>query len=78
MAFCQGCGRIMVWGQMVDGKKIPLDPKAPVYKIVEQEGDKVVVERYLNAMVNHNSTCPAINNAAWKRKAETDRTEPVG
>jgi hypothetical protein len=64
----------MVFAKTIDGKTIPLDPKAAVYKIVTQEGDNMVVERYLSAMVNHHSTCPRVNEAPWKKKEERNRT----
>ncbi len=76
MAWCQGCGRIMVFGVTVDGKKIPLDPKAPVYRVIEKDGERILVERAVAAMVNHHSTCPKVNEKPWKKKPEIDRTEP--
>lgn len=84
MAWCQGCGRIIVFAKSVDGKTIPLDPKAPVYRVIERDDwpeaaePRILVERTTTAMVNHHSTCPKINEAPWKRKPEVDRTEPGG
>lgn len=73
MSYCQGCGRVMAWGVTPDGKKIPLDPKAPVYRIIERRPiaggqDEIIVERATAAMVNHHSTCPAVNKAPWKKE----------
>lgn len=44
-----------------EGKKIPLDPHAPVYSAIEQRGRTEVVRTHL-AMVSHFATCPNAND----------------
>ena len=71
---CKGCGKPMVWGITKDGKKIPLDPRAPTYRFVlkaDSEGNLhpihrdgiLVVDKTEKgeAMVSHFSTCPKAN-----------------
>ena len=59
-AICRGCQKPIVWAETGDGKKIPLDPSAPVYRI--DGGLAVLIERKARelqggAMVSHFSTC---------------------
>lgn len=70
---CRGCGRPMVWAVTPDGKKIPLDPKASVYRVTsngpnepptaelvrtrQTVGDNDVVQED-SYMVSHFHTCP--------------------
>lgn len=35
----KGCGRPTLIGMTVDGVRVPLDPKAPVYKVLGVDGD---------------------------------------
>jgi hypothetical protein len=47
-----------VWGVTVDGKRIPLDPSAPTYRVSRSDGDgRVEVERTEAVFVSHFSTC---------------------
>lgn len=55
---CKGCGRPIVWGVTVDGKRIPLDPSAPTYRVCRADGDGTVeVERTEAVFVSHFATC---------------------
>lgn len=68
---CRGCGKPIVWIEL-DGKKIPLDPRAPVYRVwpaddgglrTPQTGERAPqksTETYLAPlyMVSHFATCP--------------------
>lgn len=63
---CAGCGRPIVWGQLPDGTKIPMDPKpatylllAPAlehYKVQRANGNKDKAQGQV--MVSHFATCP--------------------
>lgn len=61
--FCAGCGRKIVWAVTAEGKRIPLDPSAPVYDVVYpdvilgQMIEKAVATRRKSAMVSHFATC---------------------
>lgn len=78
MSTCRGCGREIVWGTTEDGKKIPLDPRAPVYTLGpkkigdnpafgESDGDQLVKRTSL-AMVSHFATCPKANDFSGGRR----------
>lgn len=75
---CKGCGRPIVWGVTEDGKRIPLDPRAPVYRVV---GSGVVkAERMvhreaeddvpLGYMCTHFATCSAAAQFSGSRPKE--------
>ena len=66
---CRGCGKEIVWGETADGKKIPLDPRAPVYGIVTIRGQSEIVRTTL-AMVSHFATCPKANDFSASKKGE--------
>jgi hypothetical protein len=71
---CRGCGKPMVWGETPDGKKIPLDPKPPVYHRDGQKPDgTLIVLRLPDAYVSHFATCAKANDFSASKK----RT-PVG
>lgn len=63
MTTCRGCGREIVWAETSHGKKVPLDPKALVFSVV-QEGSKLIAVKPIGMpserwMVSHFATCPA-------------------
>lgn len=58
MSKCRGCGREVVWGVTPDGKRIPLDPRPPVYRTgALLPGGGVHCERDREALVSHFATC---------------------
>lgn len=76
---CKGCPATIIWCvEEVTGKKIPLDPKAPVYVVVKDTfGQAPVVRRAkddqnnVTAMVSHFATCPSANQFSGSRKEES-------
>jgi hypothetical protein len=70
MSLCRGCGKEIIWGVTAEGKRIPLDPRPPVYRlVVGYATQEIVVERQKDAMVSHFATCSRANDfSASKRK----------
>lgn len=68
---CKGCGKPIVWGETDDGKKIPLDPKPPVYTVV-WTARKITCSRSPREvfMVSHFATCPEANRFSGSKKKE--------
>lgn len=70
MQKCRGCGKEIVFADLVDdqgifiGKSVPLDPKPPVYEI-NSDG---TAERRRGAMVSHFATCTEANRFSGSRK----------
>lgn len=65
MNHCKGCGKEILWGITPSGKRIPLDPKPPVYLIKgdpTRNGHPVAVERIRQVHVSHFATCPQANH----------------
>ena len=70
---CKGCGKTIVWGETPDGKKIPLDPSAPVYALTGAFSGSTqmrVVTRLSRdeAMVSHFKTCPKAEMFSGRNK----------
>ncbi len=59
MTPCKGCKKPIEWGlESGTSKKHPLDPRPPVYRILDRMTDgTVMVERDEYAMVTHFATC---------------------
>lgn len=58
---CRGCGRQVVFVTTVAGKKVPLDPIAPVFhRVFDPDSGKAfwIQEQEHQAMVSHFATCP--------------------
>ena len=65
MATCEGCGKTIIWGKTHDGKRIPLDPSAPIYGVNVATTDGPVVclipaadRKNQGPWVSHFATCP--------------------
>lgn len=62
---CRLCGRPIVWGEDRDGKRYPLDPRPPAYRITGSKPDgSPRIERDRNAMVLHHATCAGLRKAS--------------
>lgn len=72
MAACRGCGKEIVWGMTEDGKRIPLDPKPPIYTLsgfpspVNGEYREVGRASRDEFMVSHFATCQRANDFSRK------------
>lgn len=70
-ATCRGCGAEIVWGVTSDGKRIPLDPRPPVYHTgTLREDGGVNCERDREALVSHFATCREANRFSGSRRKE--------
>jgi hypothetical protein len=60
---CKGCGKDVLWSKTKEGKNVPLDPKAPVYRVAEDlfGGEVALLER-TGSYVSHFATCPKADN----------------
>ncbi len=60
MAKCRGCGKEIVWGKLLSGKKVPLDPKPAVYfySMIDEQAERASAGHY----VTHFATCPKAND----------------
>lgn len=64
---CGGCGKQIVFGTLPNGKRVPLDPSAPVYSVAEDG----TCDRVQGVMVSHFATCSHANDfSASKRRGE--------
>ncbi len=70
MSACRGCGKEIVWAGTKDGKKIPLDPRPPVFRVYPFiQGGQAEAERVGdNFMVSHFATCPQANKFSASNK----------
>lgn len=75
-SFCRSCGRQIVWAETSHGKKVPLDPKALVFSVMNDKGKLIAVkpsggpigEQF---MVSHFATCPDANKWSGQHREET-------
>lgn len=73
-----GCGKPIVWGLDPQGKAIPLDPSAPVYRVMRHDsGGRPLIERDRGAMVSHFATCPKANEFSKSQKRERPGSPPA-
>ena len=78
---CRGCGKPIVFGETMDKKKIPLDPRPPVYRSVTMadDGTPLIVERAMLIYVSHFATCSVANQFSRKKAgAPPPRPQPTG
>lgn len=70
MPQCKGCHKEIVWGRDEKGTAIPLDPRAPVYKLgpVGANGEAEITRDH-GAMVSHFATCSHANEFGKGRKS---------
>jgi hypothetical protein len=74
-----GCGRAIFWGQTPEGNNIPLDPSAPVYRVVGYpEASDGRVERVRDCFVSHFKTCPKVANFSGGGKKIDDGVRKKG
>ena len=72
MAKCRGCGAEIVWieapkaGNPNETVKVPLDPKAPVYRRLPglDNGERA----HPDYMVSHFATCPKASSFSGSRR----------
>lgn len=78
---CRGCGKPIVFALTADGKKIPLDPRPPLYFAFEGEAGLIIGDRIRShvmadipgapeamPMVTHFATCPKANQFSRSNK----------
>lgn len=66
-AACKGCGLRIVWVTLPNGKKMPLDLRAPTYT-VEQRNGIVVGVRQETTYVSHFATCEKARDFSASKK----------
>lgn len=54
---CSGCGQVVVWGLLPDGRRIPLDQHVHTFKEKAEEGQYLRVERVVDTYANHLAVC---------------------
>lgn len=59
---CKGCSKPIVFAVLSDGKRVPLDPRPPVYDVTEYPDGTYAATRSLESMVSHFATCPKAND----------------
>ena len=83
MSVCRlprGCGKTILWGVDEKGRRIPLDPHAPVYHVMSFNAatqtyavERAGGERPIN-YVSHFATCPKANE--FSSSKQKDRLDP--
>lgn len=74
-SLCKGCGRPIIWGETFEGKKVPLDPRAPVYTFSGSDSGsglrKILRLGSDEGIVSHFSTCPKANDFSASKRQPT-------
>ena len=73
MPECKGCKREIVFGKLLNGKKVPLDPKPAVYfySMIDEQAERAAPGYY----VSHFSTCPQANKFSASNKKKQQELE---
>lgn len=69
----KGCGKTITWGQDEAGKKVPLDPSAPVYRLIRYDpvARLWAIERVPEGVkVSHFATCPQADQFTGSKKRQ--------
>ena len=75
---CKGCGKPILWATDDKGQNIPLDPRAPVYRVHKMKQDFTCERDVLvgdagggdsRCMVSHFNTCPTADQFSRGRRA---------
>jgi hypothetical protein len=65
VANCKGCGVPIVWAELENGKRVPLDPRPAVYEVtlegIAPEALSATRADRRRFMVSHFATCPDAN-----------------
>ncbi len=69
---CAGCGATIVWAvNPATGKKVPLDPRAPIYRFVDAPGGpEALRETDGELMVSHFATCTKAADFSGRNKGK--------
>jgi hypothetical protein len=71
VSLCKGCGKEILWGETAEGRKVPLDPRVPVYSVIDTQdrvhgGKKTEIVRTSLAYAGHLPMCPNAHEVAKK------------
>jgi len=85
MSTCRSCGCPIIWAVTPNGKKIPLDARAPTF-VLDRNGEKTdgipqalsgkMDDRGLRAYVSHFSTCPGATKHSKTKAAQSSLLPP--
>jgi hypothetical protein len=68
---CKTCGKTMAFAKTPEGKTIPLDVVAPVYRLSSGPGGQLRAERAGDCFVSHFATCPQASSHSRKPEASS-------
>lgn len=75
MAKCKGCGASIIWAVNENGKRVPLDAKAPIYVLLATaslDEERCVRDRSPR-YVSHFSTCPKANEFSGSKRKPKEK-----